>query len=573
MDKEIISDDNFDFQKAVEESLVEYHENTIIKAKVQQIVNDTVFLNFGYKAEAKLLTSEFTKLPKIGDEIEVYLVRLEGWNGEPIVSKKKVENIKDKLELRKIKNEDKFIKGPVTEVNKSGAFVTFKSLTGYIPMHMFDLETVNLEEFKNKEIGFYVEKIIEPSSDQDKSRKPQKEEFLGNRKRYVINSKRHNKDIFFDEKQPGDIVEGVVKNITDFGAFIDIDGVDALLRFKDISWYRFNNINDVLKEDQKVKVIILNVNKSKRKCSVGLKQLQEDPWYKFVKEFKVDQVVVGSVVTIMPYGAFIRVIEGVEGLLHISDMSWLKKINNPSELVKVGQNLELKIIKIDEENKKISLSLKHLLDNPWEKAKEKYKVGTNIKGKIKDITSFGCFIELEEGIDALLHIDDVSWIDTIKNPNDYFKIGQEIEAVVINCEAEKTKIKVGIKQLENDPWKTLKDKYTKGDIIKCKIIEVDDTKGVFVEVIDKLKSLIPINHLGIEKKYDLMTNLRNDFKVGDEIEVLITLIDFKTRKINLSLKDLMKLKEREHVKEFLHDADEDSVYTLSDSINLKNKKK
>ncbi|MBN2546755.1 MAG: S1 RNA-binding domain-containing protein [Spirochaetes bacterium] len=572
MDKDIISDENFDFKKAFEESLVEYHENTVIKAKVEQIVNDTIFLNFGYKAEAKLLTSEFTKLPKIGDEIEVYLVRLEGRNGEPIVSKKRVENIKDKMELRKIKSEDKFIKGMVTDVNKSGAFVTFKSLTGFIPLYIFDITQVNLEDFKNKEIGYYVEKVIEPSGDHDKNRK-QKEEFIGNRKRYVINSKRYNKDIFFDEKQPGDVVEGVVKNITDFGAFIDIDGVDALLRFKDISWYRFNNINDVLKENQKVKVVILNVNKSKKKCSVGLKQLQEDPWNKFANEYKVDDVIVGNVVSLMPYGAFIRIIEGVEGLLHISDMSWIKKINNPSELLKVGQNLELKIIKIDQENKKISLSLKHLLDNPWEKAKDKYKVGTKIKGKIKDITSFGCFIELEEGIDALLHIDDVSWIETIKNPNDYFKIDQEIEAVVINCDAEKTKIKVGIKQLEEDPWKILKDKYNKGDIIKCKILEVDDTKGVFVEVIDKLKSLIPINHLGIEKKYDINVNLRNDFKVGDEIEVLITLIDYKTRKINLSLKDLMKLKEREHVKEFLHDANEDSVYTLSDSINLKNKKK
>lgn len=567
MDKQILTEDNFNFKEAFEESLKSYQENSIIKAKVEQVTSDTVFLNFGYKAEAKLSTSEFDVLPKVGDEVELYLVRLEGRGGEPIVSKKIVENIKDRAELKKIKKEDRPVKGKVISVEKGGAFVSYNSLKGFIPVSIFDLSNVNLEDFNGREITFYIDRVVDFNSGNDKKRGP-KEDFIGNRKRYLLDKKDHNRELFFTEKRAGDTVEGHVKNITDFGVFIDVEGVDVLVRKKDISWYRFNDINELLKVGQKVSAILLTLNKDKKLCTASIKRLQEDPWNKFIKQHKEGDVVVGSVVSLMTYGAFVKIIDGVEGLLHISDMSWLKNVNNPAEIVKVGQNVELKIIKIDYENKRINLSLKHLLDNPWDKVKDKYKVGTKIKGKIKDITSFGCFIELEQGIDALLHIDDVSWTENVRNLNEYFKVGDEVEAVVISCETEKNKIKVGIKQLTDDPWALVKDRCKKGDAIMVKIVDIDDEKGLFVEVVENLKVLIPLNHISLTKRYDVSNSLKNDFAVGNSVEVLVTMLDIRNRKISLSIKELLKIRERESIKEFLHDKG-DEVYTLSDTIKDK----
>jgi small subunit ribosomal protein S1 len=567
---DIKQNENIDFEKAYMDSFKDIQEDSIIQATVVDISNDTVFLDFGFKSEAKILCSEFETLPKIGDNIDIYIIRLEGKNGEPVVSKKRCDYLNEKKELVAIWKERKIIKGNIKNIKRSGVVVEYKNVTGFIPNSLFDFnKDQDLKDYLNKEVSFYIEKIYFKDNNFQQKSNRQEEEFLGNRKKYLYEKNNKMRDSFFDEKNEGDVIEGKVKSLTDFGAFIDLGSIDALLRNKDASWHRIKDVSEVVSEGQTVKVKILKIDKELRRLTVGLKQLQEDPWDIFVKEYKVDDKIVGSVTSITTYGAFVKIIDGVEGLLHVSDMSWIQKIKSPTELVKTGQNLELKILKIDKTNRKVSLSLKHLLDNPWDSVKEKYKEGTIIKGKIKSITTFGVFIELEEGIDALLHIDDVSWIETIRNPYERFNVGDEIEAVVTICDPKNNKIRISVKDLTEDPWKKIKELYKAGDIITCKVEKIDEEKGLLVKLTDDISTYIPLNHIGLGKRYDIKANLKSTYNIDDEVKAIITSLDLKKRRIAISIKEYIKKMEKDKVKAFLHDIEEDSKFTLKDAIKHK----
>ncbi len=565
------TEEQIDFEKAYFDSFKDIQEGSVIKAKVVDISNDTVFLDFGFKSEAKILTNEFDVLPNIGDDIDIFIVRLEGRNGEPVVSKKTCDYLNEKTELKNVWRERKPVKGIIIMIKHSGVVVKYKNVTGFIPNTLFDINTNNqkLKDFLNKEVNFYIEKIYFKDNNFKQKNGRQEEEFLANRKRFLYEKNNEVRSSFFDEKKEGEIVEGLVKSLTNFGAFIDLGGVDALLRVKDASWLRINDIAEVVSEGQKVKVKILNIDSESRRLTVGLKQLQDDPWDIFIKEYKDDATITGTVTSITTYGAFVKIIDGVEGLLHISDMSWVQKIKNPSELVKTGQKLELKILKIDKDNRKVSLSLKHLLDNPWDNVKDKYKIGTAVKGKVKTITTFGVFVELEEGIDALLHVDDVSWVETIRNPYEKFNVGDELEAVVIQCDPKNTKIKISIKDLTEDPWKKIEDLYKAGDIIECKVQGIDEDKGLLVKLTDEISTYIPLNHIGLGKRDEIKSNLKTTYKIDDDIKAIVTNLDFKKRRIAISIKEYIKKMEKEKVEAFLHNAEEDSKFTLKDAIKQK----
>ena len=570
MSDDFIANENFDFEKAYNESFKDVQENTVITATVIDISGDTVFLDFGYKSEAKVLTSDFEVRPKIGDEIELYLIRLEGRAGEPIVSKQKADYFNDRNELVRVWKEREVISGKVIEINKGGCIVKHKNITGFIPHSLFDVDRqVKLEEYKNKNINFYVDKIEFNQNPFEKKGYKKEEEFIGNRKKFIMQENNTLRKEFFEEKKDGDIITGIIKKIIDFGVFIDIGGFDAFLPINEVAWRRKVNIKDVLKENEEIRVKILNVDKKKGKVVVGLKQLQDDPWDKFIEKYKNDDVVVGTVMSIAVYGVFVDIFEGIEGLLHISDMSWIKRIKNPSELVKIGQKLELKIIKINKDSRRVSLSLKHLLDNPWDKVEEKYKPGTKIKAKIKTITTFGVFIELEEGVDALLHVEDVSWTENIRNPHDRFNVGDEIEGVIIQCDSKKAKIRIGIKQMLQDPWDVLKKNYKSGDIITGIVENIDEEKGLSIKITDEISCFVPLLHAGYGKKEEVKSSLKTDYKVGEEIKAIITNLDIRKRRINVSIKEYLKKQEKEKVQAFLHDSNEDSKYKLGDMINFK----
>lgn len=563
-----------DFDKIYKESFKNYEENSIIKATVIEVSSDTVFLDFGHKSEAKIPLSEFEKRPLIGDEVFVFLVRLEGKNGDPIVSKQKADAILDRKNLLNTIKEKEIVEGLVTDVIKGGVVVKYKSLTGLIPYTIFDtVENIDYNKFIGQRIKFYIDKLKVKNNDKPSTNKKTNiidVDFIANRRRYVLEENNLARKQFFEDKKAGEIVEGIVKTITNYGAFVDIgNGVEALLHIKDISWLRVNNVNDFLKVGDKIKVQILEIDKEKGKISIGQKQLQEDPWSKFIKQFKEDDVVKGKIVSIMTYGVFVNIAEGIEGLLHISDISWTKNVKNPGEMFKKGDIVEVKIIKIDRDKKRVNLSLKHLLENPWDKVKDKYKEGKKVKGKIKNIVSFGLFVELEEGIEALLHIDDISWTEKIKNLNNLYKVGDEIECVVISNEYKKGKIKVSIKHLTEDPWKVLKDKFKNGDIIEVEIVNVNSEKGLDVKVIDNLITNIPLSQISFGRLDEIRKTLNDNFKVGDKIKVLIIELDFKKRNIKLSIKEYIKREEKKKVEAFIHNNKEDSKYTLEDLIKAK----
>jgi len=562
-----------DLDKIYKDSFKNYEENSVIKATVIEVSSDTVFLDFGHKSEAKIPLSEFEKKPSIGDEVNVFLVRLEGKNGDPIVSKQKADAIMDRKNLLTTIKEKEIVEGIVTDVITGGVVVKYRSLLGLIPFFNFDLsENVDYKKFIGEKIKFYIEKLKVKDSNKSTNKKSNAIDidFIANRKRYLLEESNVARKQFFEQAKVDEIVEGIVKTITNYGAFVEIEnGVEALLHIKDISWLRVNNVNDFLKVGDKIKVKILEIDKDKGKIAVGLKQLQEEPWDKFIKQFKENDVVKGKVVSLTTYGVFVSIIDGVEGLLHISDISWTRNVKNPSEMFKKGDVVEVKIIKIDNDRKRVNLSLKHLLENPWDKVKDKYKEGTKVKGKIKNIVSFGLFIELEEGIEALLHIDDISWTEKIKNLNSIYKVGDEIECIVIANEYKKGKIRVSVKHLTEDPWKVLKDKFKNGDVIEVEIVSIDDTKGLDVKVIDNLITNIPISQVGFGRIDEIRKSLKENFKVGDKIKVLILELDTKKRSIKLSIKEYIKKEEKKKVEAFIHNNKEDSKYTLEDLIKSK----
>ncbi|HPO50523.1 MAG TPA: S1 RNA-binding domain-containing protein, partial [Spirochaetota bacterium] len=356
---------NFDLEQSYKDSFKYLEENSMVKGTVVDISGDTVFLDIGAKSEAKVSVSEFEQKLNIGDVIDIYLVKTEGRSGDPVVSKKKADMIAEKREISRLFKEREPGEGVVTEAKSAGFIVKYKSVFGFIPFSLFDNSKIEKPEtFVGKHVKFYFERLnfknVQSQNMKKKlpgNRKERvEEEFVANRRKVLMEENNVLKLKFLEDKKEGDVVEGEVKNITEFGAFVDLGGIEALLHIKDISWLKIDKVEDALKTGDKIKVKILSVDKVKGKVAVGLKQTQEEPWDKFVKEMKLNDVVKGTVTSLTSYGAFVRVFDGVEGLLHISDMSWTKNIKNPSELLKKGQQVEVKIINIDEENRKINLS-------------------------------------------------------------------------------------------------------------------------------------------------------------------------------------------------------------------------
>ena len=580
---------NFDLEKGYIESFKDIEENTLINGKVIDISGDTVFLDVGLKSEAKLSISDFDVLPKINDNVDLFLTRMEDRNGDPVVSKKKADQLKEKKELITAYRKRENLEGTIINAKNNGFQIKYKNIYGFIPFPLFDFSKVeNPSSFVNKSIKFAVEKLTfkDENKQQQQQKRPQNkfqnnkntkqnnswqidEEFIGNRKKVLNEENKVLKLSFLENKEEGDIVEGEVKTITSFGAFVDLKGVEALLHIKDISWSKISKVEDALKIGDKLLVKILSIDKTNGKVSVGLKQTQPEPWTIFIKKHKENDIVIGTVTSLISYGVFVKIIDGVEGLLHISDMSWTKNIRNPSELVKKGQQIEVKIVNIDEENKKINLSLKHLLTNPWDKAEDKYKVGSLFKGTVKSIVAFGLFLELEEGIDALLHIDDISWTETPKNLHKDYKIGDVLNVVILQCDIKNSKIRVGIKQISEDPWKKLADLYKTGDTIECIVDSIDDNKGLYVKVVDNIYAYIPFNQIGYGKIDEIKSKVAKDFKNGDRTQAIITEFNSKKQFIKLSIKEFIKKEENKKVSEFLH-GNEDDKFTLGDMLRSKN---
>ena len=517
------------FKDLYEESLHEIQEGEVIKGTVIHIGPELVTVDIGFKSEGQVALREFynregVPVVSIGDLIDVLVERKESEVGMVTLSKEKADKYKFWEEISRAWNEDQVIEGKIVSRIKGGLTVDI-GIAAFLPGSQVDIRPIrNLEKLIGTTHKFKIIKLNRRRGNVVLSRR-----ILLEKERETLRGKT------METLAQGQIVEGIVKNITDYGAFIDLGGIDGLMHITDMSWGRINHPADVLKVGEKIKVKVLQFDRENQRLSLGLKQTLPDPWEKASEKYAVGARVKGKVTSITDYGSFVQLEEGVEGLVHVSEMSWTKKVRHPSKILSVGDEVEVMVLEVDLENKRISLGLKQTTANPWDTIGERYPVGTKIQGRIKNITEFGIFIGIDEGIDGLVHISDMSWTQHLKHPSELFKKGQEVQAIVLNIDKENQRFSLGMKQLNRNPWDEIHHRYRVGQMVKGKVTNV--TKfGAFVELEAGIEGLVHISELS-HKRVDKAAEVVN---AGDEIQAVVINVDPKKHKIGLSLKDMTR---------------------------------
>src|SRR4051812_12808619 len=504
----------------------DFTPGAIIKGKVSSVVGDDFVVELGLKSEGVLDKTEFDdpSAVKIGDEVRVLLEDVEGDTGLVKISKRKADRIINWEAIMKSKKEGDPVHGKVTKKIKGGLLVDI-GVPVFLPASQVDIRRPGeISDWIGRHIDAMILKIDE-----------ERRNIVISRRKMIEVQREEMKKKTLDGLTVGELVKGTVKNIADFGAFIDLGGIDGLLHITDMSWGRINHPSELVKIDQEVEVKVLAIDKDKEKIALGLKQKDASPWENIETKYPVGSVHEAEVVNIMSYGAFCKLQEGVEGLVHISEMSWTKRINHPSEVVSAGQKVQVKVLEINKEKQEISLGMKQVEENPWERVAEKYPPGSVIEGKVRNIANYGAFVEIEEGIDGLLHVSDLSWTKKIGHPSEILKKGEEVHAVVLSVDQEKQRIALGLKQMQEDPWQTvIPANYRPGMVVKGHVTKIANF-GVFVELEPGLEGLLHISEISdqkVEKPEDIV-------KVGQELEVKILRVDSDERKIGLSLKRAM----------------------------------
>ncbi|PWJ43833.1 30S ribosomal protein S1 [Sediminitomix flava] len=458
-----------------EGTLGEINENEVVKGTIVSITDRDVVLNVGYKADGLVPLNEFRDLTdmKVGDEVEVFVESQEDVNGQLVLSRKKAKIVKAWEEIQGALDNDKVIEGVVKRRTKGGLIVDIFGIESFLPGSQIDVKPIrDFDVFVGKQMELKVVKINYANDNVVVSHKVLIEKDLEKQKAEILNN-----------LERGQVLEGVIKNMTNFGVFIDLGGVDGLLHITDISWGRINHPEEVLNLDQKVNVVVLDFDDDKRRISLGMKQLTPHPWESLDETIDVGSKVKGKIVNVADYGAFLEIKPGVEGLIHVSEMSWSQHLRNPQDFIKVGDELEAVVLTIDREERKMSLGIKQLTEDPWTKADlaSKYAVGTKHNGVVRNLTNFGLFIELEEGIDGLVHVSDLSWTKKVKHPSEFTKVGESLEVVVLEIDPEQRRLALGHKQLEENPWEHFETVFEVGSVHKGTILNKTD-KGAVVEL-------------------------------------------------------------------------------------------
>ena len=542
---ELIEDSTLreDFQTLYEESLKTLEEGQILRGIVVDITPDHVTVDVGYKSEGQVPMQEFLKRDKkvdvkIGDQIDVLLEKKESEEGILTLSKEKADKIKIWREISRSCREGDVIEGEIVGKVKGGLSVDIGPIQAFLPGSQIDLKPIrNLDALIGQRLKFKVLKFNRKRNNivlsrrvlLDEERKQWREETLKNLKE-------------------GDIVEGTVKNLTDYGAFIDLGGMDGLLHITDISWGRIGHPSEKLSMGDRIKVKVLHFDREKEKVSLGLKQVLPDPWESVPKRYPVGSRIKGKVVNVTDYGVFIELGEGVEGLVHISELTWSKKIKHPSKIVHIGDTVEVMILDCDPAKRRISLGMKQVEPNPWALIEEKYPVGTKVVGRVKTETDFGIFIGFDEGVDGLVHVSEMSWTKKIKHPGEFYKKGQEVEAVVLNIDRKNERFSLGIKQLTPDPWKDVARRYRKGEVVGGKVTNVTDF-GAFVELEEGIEGLVHVSEISREK----VEKPSDALKVGDTLSAIVLHIDPYERRIGLSIKGLKEKNEKAEIEKYISD--------------------
>ncbi len=502
-------------------SFRELHEGSIVKGRILEIKPQVVLVDIGYKSEGAIPSNEFEDEDiQIGDEIEVLLEKLENDEGMVVLSKEKAAYKQNWEKIASVFRDGGLVKGKVKSVVKGGLMVNV-GVEAFLPGSQIDIiPPKDLNEYVGKVFEFKIVKINDDRKNIVLSR------------REVIEAERaEQRQKFLESVSPGDKVDGVVKNITDFGVFVDLNGMDGLLHITDMSWGRLNHPTELVGIGQRLELVILEVNREKERVSLGLKQLQNNPWENIEGRYPVGQRVKGKVTKLVAYGAFVEVEEGVEGLVHVSELSWVKRIARPSDVLQVGQELEAVVLGINKDERKISLGVRQLDSNPWDDIDVRYPVGTQLTRPIRNLTAYGAFVELEEGIDGMIHVSDLSWTRKVNHPSEMLKKGQEVEAVVLGIDKANQRISLGMKQLETDPWSEIDSRFKVGDVVKGKVAKIASF-GAFVELEGDIDGLVHISQLS----EDHVAKVKDVLNVGDDVEARVIKVDKVERRVGLSVK-------------------------------------
>ncbi len=506
-----------------EEVQTDFVEGSIYKGKVVEKRDSGALLDIGYKAEGYLSKEEFLDWEniKVGDEVDVLLEELENDNSMPGISSKKAVFQKSWAKITEESAEGTIVKGIMKSRVRGGIIVDVDGIEAFLPGSQIDVMPVkNLDDYLNKEYEFKILKINDERKNIVVSRRELLEESIAEKRTEIM------KDI-----EPGQLRKGIVKNITDFGVFVDLGGLDGLLHITDMSWGRISHPSEMVEVGQELDIVILDVDEVKSRVSLGLKQKTENPWDNIEQKFPIGSKVKGRIVNIMPYGAFMEISDGIEGLIHVSEMSWTKRITKAGDVLNLGDEVEAAVLDIKKDQKKVSLGLRQIEQNPWEALAQKYPVGTRIHGKVRNMTSYGAFVEIENDIDGMIHISDMSWTRKINNPNEVVKPGDEVDAVILDIDAAQQRISLGMKQAEIDPWENIEKIYKIGDIVKGNIAKIT-AFGAFVELSNKIDGLIHISQISNER----VERVKDVLKIGDEVEARVIKMDKDERRIGLSIK-------------------------------------
>ena len=534
-----VEEDRKDLQELFDKNLNKFESTDIVKGRILDISSNYVVVDIGFKSEGILPLEEFIDIDKfkVGDEVELFLESAEDVEGNVQVSRRKVYFLRAWDRLMKVFENGEIIQGRIVRRIKGGFVVDLDGVDAFLPGSQVDVKPIrDFDAFVGTMMDLKIVKVNEQRKNIVVSRRAIIEKELESKRAEILQT-----------LEKGQVRRGVVKNITDFGVFIDLGGVDGLLHITDLSWGRVNHPSELVELDQEIDVMILDFDEKKTRISLGLKQLKPHPWENIAERFPIGSTVKGKVVSLTDYGAFVELEHGIEGLIHVSEMSWSHHIKNPSQILKVGDEVEAVLLSIEPEERKISLGLKQLTPDPWEEIEQKFPVGSKHRGIVRNLTPFGAFVELEEGIDGLVHISDLSWTRKIRHPSEVIRKGEEIDVVVLDINKEERRIALGHKQIEPNPWDAFEDAYQVGtEVLDGKISRLID-KGVIVSLPLGVDAFVPLRELGIPN----IKRAADHFKVGDTIPLKVIEFDKENKRIVLSASEYLKDKEKEIVESYM----------------------
>ena len=550
----------------------EIEEGQLITGAVIEVGPELVFVDVGLKSEGRIPLEEFDQTPEVGTQVEVVLVRKESRSGDVLVSKRKADEEVLWRELKAAEADITPVHGVVARKIKGGYEVDLgAALRAFVPFSKVDVMRVRDEDaYVGLETHFLVEQLFNRG----------KANIVLNRKAWLERQAGRKRDEFYQTAQVGDVYRGTVKTFTSFGVFIDLGGFDGLLHVNDMRWGHVSSPRDIVEVGEEIDTKVVRIDRDTKKVNLSLKHFEADPWTTFEEHFQLDQVVDGRVIKTADFGAFIEIAEGIEGLLHISDMSWVRKVGHPREILNQGDEVQVKILGYDLGEGKLSLGLKHVLPNPWDGVEDRYRPGKVVPGTVRNVTSYGAFVRLEEGIDGLLHVDDMSWTKKVRNPSSVVVEEQELEVVVLEVDRSARRIRLGMKQLTDDPWQALSTAYPKGTTIEGEVTSKTDF-GVFVRVQGGIEGLIPLAHLTEDDRPrnerqstapdadSPVAKAMEKIEVGQKLTAVVTELSVEKQRLALSLREYRKQEERKEMFQYLQDDEEPDKVSLGDLIKEK----